>query len=1230
MTKQLRNLVQAIAALALLLSSSGSVAASPKSLPIPSAPAEAAAPAGSTQARANHLVQLHESEAHSPSGPTEVLASPGQSIAGWTPILTDSFENFPQDWMLFGPAGLDQQWGSTAVTADTDYNPDSSLSAWPAAAGADAVDPAGGNYPNDLDNWMIRGPIDLSDWEAAELDFSLNYDIEEGDWLGFCVATFGADPEPADFDQDADCSWITGQSDGWEDDYMDLSSFVGAPDLYIAFVFQSDSSNDGAYAGAFVDEVALWVSAEEIEYHDPFDRFVDYTEIVTETFDTVDLSSAPLWKVESTPAGASWVTTDADNDDEINPLSTQSASPTLGNSYSAGQQSWLFYGPLDLSDFVDADAIFSLKYNLNHDEAADADANDWFGFCAFASDASLADISGGDVHFDHCDWWSDHTGDTWQDGHHDLTPFAGSANVYLAFYFEANTDNADGGVFVDELLIEGHHADAEVPAAVDFHPDGLELTNGDFANGLTGWSTEIPEGKAGATTVEDGWAVLTGNQLLLHDFEIISDTVDVNVHFTYAISTTESSLNADSFCVHLAPTGDHGTILADVGCWDASNVPDFATDGSVSDTFGYNIPHSALQGLLGQAVTLVVELSQNDSQPTTLYVDDIVVYSVGQTPRDPSAAAQAASAINEVANHSDPNEPNDDFGTTAPLACNQTKGGLFGDVATTTNKDYDVFKLERVPAGQLIIDIDAATLQPASSADSLIRLYDTTLTELGRSDDDGTSLDSLLVYDNKVADATYYLVLSNFNEDGPNAYYTVKAQCGEAAAPPAEAPTLTPPPTASGGHKPWTAIIYMNGEDQKCVTNNDPSQCWDTATYDRVVQEIEKFIGAKQDVMNVVALIDGPNFGGVASDVTRYVVQPDGAYTLGVNKWELDEINMGDPDTLVDFANWAIANYPADHYYLAVDDHGGGMDGSSWDHHDAGGKKIDDQITPAELRSALKQITRNGERKIDVFGFEACLMGLFENAYDLKEYVDYITFFQTVSWTALQYPAYLRNLSASDSAEQLAKRIIDTYPVTSQAYTFGLVDTSKLDAVKARLDAFASSLMSADLSTLTNIRNATQAFRGEPSGDAASDVQGNLDLWDFAEHTKAAGIAVNEATALQAAIDAAVLQKKAVPQKGDDNYSDYHGLSILYPSGAWTFIDAYCQQYNLSDHGNGAWAKFLTTKAFAGYVWNCGGGGTVQSASLHGADQRPLHMPHFLEPKVDAGGPAIYLPVIAK
>src|SRR3990172_7279605 len=121
----------------------------------------------------------------------------------------------------------------------------------------------------------------------------------------------------------------------------------------------------------------------------------------------------------------------------------------------------------------------------------------------------------------------------------------------------------------------------------------------------------------------------------------------------------------------------------------------------------------------------------------------------------------------------------------------------------------------------------------------------------------------------------------------------------------------------------------------------------------------------------------------------------------------MGELNMGDPGTLANFVTWAMDQYPAENYYLAIDDHGDGAYGISFD-----ASSTNDQLTPPEVYSALKEATRNGARKIDLVDFEACLMGLAENAYDMREWADYVIFSQQISWGITTYPAYFSDLAA--------------------------------------------------------------------------------------------------------------------------------------------------------------------------------------------------------------------------
>jgi len=379
----------------------------------------------------------------------------------------------------------------------------------------------------------------------------------------------------------------------------------------------------------------------------------------------------------------------------------------------------------------------------------------------------------------------------------------------------------------------------------------------------------------------------------------------------------------------------------------------------------------------------------------------------------------------------------------------------------------------------------------------------------------------------------------------------------------------------------WTMILFLNAEDQSCVNLGVETTCWDQI-YKKSIQKIEDYIGEKKDFLTVIALIDGPNFDGIESDVTRYVIQPEGNYKEGENIFYLDEINMGDPDDFTDFVQWSMINYPADYYYVAIHDHGHGIFGLSWDHNDEDGS-IDDYLTPPELRSALKEITSNGENKIDIFEYQACLMGLLENAYDIREYVEYISFFQPISWSSYNYPEYFKEMEQGDDPLTVGKRTIQNYPVTGDSfpYAFSLIDTGELETLREKLDDFAEVLMTSSSSEIMAARNESQAFNGNINkGDPTQDVIGYIDLWYLADRVSSRGIAVSEVESLKAAIEKAVLETKATLKGGDPlwDYSNFHGLSILYPMGNFSFLTDYVQNYQMGEDGK--WDDFLSQKAF--------------------------------------------------
>ena len=175
--------------------------------------------------------------------------TPGQ----WTNVLFEDFEGiFPGNWTIYDfggtdGAGIGYQW--------KDRNCLRSVGNWAGWA------VGGGNYgtslscdsqyPNNAATWMIYGPINLSDVTNAELQFDLWLNTE----IGYDFVYWGASENNQDFTM----KFESGNTNGWTPRSVSLaningSSFIGKPEVWIAFIFTSDSSISYP-TGAIIDEI---------------------------------------------------------------------------------------------------------------------------------------------------------------------------------------------------------------------------------------------------------------------------------------------------------------------------------------------------------------------------------------------------------------------------------------------------------------------------------------------------------------------------------------------------------------------------------------------------------------------------------------------------------------------------------------------------------------------------------------------------------------------------------------------------------------------------------------------------------------------------------------------------------------------------------------------------------------------------------------------------------------
>lgn len=367
-------------------------------------------------------------------------------------------------------------------------------------------------------------------------------------------------------------------------------------------------------------------------------------------------------------------------------------------------------------------------------------------------------------------------------------------------------------------------------------------------------------------------------------------------------------------------------------------------------------------------------------------------------------------------------------------------------------------------------------------------------------------------------------------------------------------------------------MIYLDGDNNLCRFQDQ--------IVPRLGREVADKIGPN-GFLNILVLFDGhPNYCAPSAGTMQYHIQPNGTYTTNVNRWDKGELNMGDPQTLTDFVTWAMRNYPAEHYFLAIEDHGDGTQGVAWDE-----TSNDDNLTTTELYTALKRITNGGKNKIDLLTYEACLMGMYEVAYDIRDFADYVLFFQSISWANdASYPAYMSNtrFTRTTDARTFGEIIFDVYyAAVSSPYAISLIDTSKMGDVHTAVNTLADALragLPGNRTTLTSARSATQKIEVDQDWQI-TDRDWYLDLWHLADRAAAQGLAPAAAAQVKSAVEAAVVREAYRPPTyffyPGLNYANTHGLSIYWPAAPGGDYGRYVDDHLFRSTTDGTWDEFL-------------------------------------------------------
>lgn len=342
------------------------------------------------------------------------------------------------------------------------------------------------------------------------------------------------------------------------------------------------------------------------------------------------------------------------------------------------------------------------------------------------------------------------------------------------------------------------------------------------------------------------------------------------------------------------------------------------------------------------------------------------------------------------------------------------------------------------------------------------------------------------------------------------------------------------------------------------------------------------------DSINILVQIDrSPGYdssGGDWSDTRRYEVTPDNYGDIDINSkivLEMGETNTGDPRTLADFVTWGIQTYPAKHYGLVVWDHGGAWTSLANDDTD------EDALSLTEIEQALKQITQDtGVSKLDLIGFDACLMSSYEVYSAIAPYGRYAVASEELvpgdGWD-YEYPLFDLAENPTWSGLELGQSIVDNFfgyyakgQDTYDVYSLSLVDLEAVGVLNEAVGQFSAALsISPDqISTFAQVRSSTLVFGGFDQ-PLFADFWSATDFFQFVEQVGTASgnpIITERADAILNLRDSVILSHQR-----SDTLTGSQGMSIFFPRNGTLFREnRYLETYQTSmPIATESWRNFL-------------------------------------------------------
>ena len=317
--------------------------------------------------------------------------------------------------------------------------------------------------------------------------------------------------------------------------------------------------------------------------------------------------------------------------------------------------------------------------------------------------------------------------------------------------------------------------------------------------------------------------------------------------------------------------------------------------------------------------------------------------------------------------------------------------------------------------------------------------------------------------------------------------------------------------------------------------------------------------------------------------------------------------SMGSPESLKEFLEYGLKEFPADRMIVILWNHGAGSEGGVCFDETAN----DDGLTVVELNKVLGSLNVP-DWHIDIFGCDACMMGTYEMAAMLSHYdIDYYVASEELEpGTGWYYTGWLQDLKndPSISDEDLCGSIIENYMEAGLAntpddyLTLSAVKLSEVGALEKSMEKFAD-VMSGELEggNLSAVRRGRSRMYTFGSFD-----DGSWDMVDLGAVLDAYS-QFDSATATEAK---RCLSKAVILSKQTDNLDTVCGMSILLPQDTTESWDEYEAGFALTDVIPN-WVSFVSkyVDQLTGGSYSCSATGTCQFGSGYEWEEEEYFVP---------------------